>query len=68
MVHLQDLLDDLLLVIKTSLQVLHVELEEVKRGGACSGEGGVTMETVIMYMHSTRKCQGIYPPVQACFN
>lgn len=39
--HFQDVLDDLLLIVETCLEILHVELEEVQRRGACKqGEPG----------------------------
>lgn len=41
--HLKDVLNDLLLIMESCLQLLHVELEQVQRGGACGGgrEGGL---------------------------
>lgn len=41
--HLKDVLNDLLLIMESCLQLLHIELEQVQRGGACGGgrEGGL---------------------------
>lgn len=41
--HLKDVLNDLLLIMEACLQLLHIELEQVQRGGACEGgrEGGL---------------------------
>lgn len=35
--HLKDVLNDLLLIMESCLQLLHIELEQVQRGGACGG-------------------------------
>jgi hypothetical protein len=37
--HLKYVLNDLLLIMEACLQLLHIELEQVQRGGACR-EGG----------------------------
>jgi hypothetical protein len=39
--HLKDILYDLLLIVESSLQLLHIELEQVQRSRACrKGEMG----------------------------